>query len=466
MKLKPLVLAVAFLAPVAAVANIQQQIHAMYDGLINTTAPGAYKTATRGVVTGGAVTLRNRISTANLVSITPPSAKGGCGGINLYTGSFSFINGEEFVALMRNVASNAVGVVSGFAFELAMEAMDSATNGVLRNLTNKIQSLNQMFSNSCQLAQGVVNGAQEAFSEKRDLKSALRVMAENVAPDFFSSKSPKEESSAKRLAAAGKAKACADTGNILWCAMREINLDNQALYGSEENSEFVLSMVGSLNVVLTGDDAGGDTFMAQPIPRLIDKDALRIFVEGNDDSTTKVYDCNSGDLDQCQEPSTRTLGTFKGLAAKIVDDLQENQVFERFAAGNASQSDGDRLQWLARSRIGVHLMRIVQKNGAQAGYDYLGTYSKLLAADATASFIIQLLDVTEQGLSSITMADSVKVLENLRDSRNRVMAEYRDLLLSYGGYKDADRQALDLLETAPNSDPSKLPQGTTSSNAG
>lgn len=463
---KPLVLVVAVLAPIGAIANIQQQIHAMYDGLINTTAPGAYQTATRGVVTGGAVTLRNRISTANLVSITPPSAKGGCGGINLYTGSFSYINGEEFIALMRNVASNATGVVSGFAFELAMEAMDSATNGVLRNLTNTIKSFNQMFSNSCQLAQGVVSGAQEAFSEKRDLKSALRVMAENVAPDYFASKSPKEESSAKRLAASGKAKACADTGNILWCAMRVIDLDNQALYGSEDNSEFVLSMVGSLNVVLTEDDKGGETFMPQPIPRLINKDALRIFVEGNDDTATRVYDCASDDLDQCLEPNTRLLGTFKGLAARIVDDLQQNQVFERFAKGNASPADGERLQWLARSRIGVNLMTIVQKNGAQAGYDYLGNYSKLLAADATASFILEMLDVTEKGLSSMTMADSVKVLENLRDSHNRVMAEYRDLLLSYGGYKDADRQALDLLETAPNSDPSKLPQGTTSSHAG
>ncbi|SFL48139.1 conjugal transfer protein TraH, partial [Azotobacter beijerinckii] len=203
-----------------------------------------------------------------------------------------------------------------------------------------------------------------------------------------------------------------------------------------------------------------------PIPRLIDKDALRLFVEGNDDTTTRVYDCASDDLDQCLEPGTRTLGTFKGLAAKIVDDLQQNQVLERFARNNATPSDGTRLDWLTRSHVGGHLLRIVQKNGAQAGYDYLGNYSRLLAADAITSFVIQLLDVTEQGLSSMTMADSVNALENLRDTRHRVMGEYRDLLLSYGGYKDADRQALDLLETAPNSDPGKLPQGTTASHAG
>ena len=164
MKIKPIALAVAlFVLPLAAQANIQQQVNEMFSGMINVTNPGAYRTATRGVVTGGSVVLRNRISTANLISITPPSAKGGCGGINLYSGSFSFINGEEFVALMRNVASNAAGIVSGFAFELALDAMDAQTGGVIRNLANKIQSLNQMFSNSCQLASGLVTNAKKAY---------------------------------------------------------------------------------------------------------------------------------------------------------------------------------------------------------------------------------------------------------------------------------------------------------------
>lgn len=80
MKIKPIALAVAlFVVSFGAYANIQQQVNEMFSGMINVTSPGAYKTATRGVVTGGSVVLRNRISTANLISITPPSAKGGCG---------------------------------------------------------------------------------------------------------------------------------------------------------------------------------------------------------------------------------------------------------------------------------------------------------------------------------------------------------------------------------------------------
>ncbi|MDN4704685.1 conjugal transfer protein TraH [Vibrio parahaemolyticus] len=43
----------------------------------------------------------------NLVSFTPPSWKAGCGGVDMFGGSFSFINAEQLVTMMRAVAANA-----------------------------------------------------------------------------------------------------------------------------------------------------------------------------------------------------------------------------------------------------------------------------------------------------------------------------------------------------------------------
>ncbi len=51
--------------------------------------------------------------------LVPPSFSAGCGGIDLFGGSFSFINMNQFVDLMRAVASNA----AGYAFQLAINAM-------------------------------------------------------------------------------------------------------------------------------------------------------------------------------------------------------------------------------------------------------------------------------------------------------------------------------------------------------
>lgn len=466
MKIKPIALAVAlFVSPFAAQANIQQQVNEMFSGMINVTNPGAYRTATRGVVTGGSVVLRNRISTANLISITPPSAKGGCGGINLYSGSFSFINGEEFVALMRNVASNAAGIVSGFAFELALDAMDAQTGGVIRNLANKIQSLNQMFSNSCQLASGLVTNAKKAYEESTDFKSAMTAFGSNVSSDFFTAKSTKEDSPASRITSAGKAVQCENTGNVLWCAMKKSGLQSQILFGSDENAEFVMSMVGSYNVVLTNDDKGGKNFAAQPMPKLITGEGLKILVEGSTNLDVKVYQCGQNDPD-CADPNVRTLTSFKGLETRILEDLKNNGILERFANGTATTADGNRFAYLASSRVGVNLMKITQKAGAQSGYDYLDQFAKKIAADASMSLIYQLLGHTEKGLTSLNMADAGKVIEDLRATKGELMDEYRSYIEEAMKGKDADGQAEKMLQMAPVFDSGTLPQGTINDNAG
>jgi conjugative transfer pilus assembly protein TraH len=463
--LTAIALAVALSTPMSAMATLQQQVNEMYGAMINVTTPGVYETASRGAVSGGGLTLRNRISTANLIAITPPSAKGGCGGINLYSGSFSFINGEEFVAMMRNVASNAVGVVSGFAFEMAIEAMDSATNGVLRNLTNKIQSLNQMFSNSCQLAQGIVQGTADAFKEKRDLKSAMTGIMENVAPDYFSSKSTKEDSPGSRIVSAGKAKSCSDTGNVIWCAMRKTGLSSQIMFGSDENAEFIMSMVGSYNVVLKNDNKGGKTIEAEPIPQL-DGASLELFVEGTNGKPIQLYKCDSSDLDQCLEPDIATISSFKGLETKIIEDLQNNGVLERLYNDQVTLSDRSRMTWLGESQVGINLFKITRKAGPEAGYNYLSMFSKQLAADASYQMIKRLLDVTERGLSSMEMADAVKVRENLQTIRAELAIEKTDYINKYGSYKDVNRLFNEIMENSPNLDQGKLVEGTRNENAG
>ena len=71
-------------ASVSVNADIQRQVNSMFNSMINVTSPGAYQTASLGVVTGGSITLRNRITTISPIKITPPSAQAGCGGINRY----------------------------------------------------------------------------------------------------------------------------------------------------------------------------------------------------------------------------------------------------------------------------------------------------------------------------------------------------------------------------------------------
>jgi len=105
------------------------------------------------------VVARNRIMNESLWHLVPPSVKAGCGGIDLFGGSFSFISMEQFQNLLRAIASNA----AGYAFEIALQTMCKDCMEVMETLQKKLLALNQGFANSCQLAKGIVNDVADAF---------------------------------------------------------------------------------------------------------------------------------------------------------------------------------------------------------------------------------------------------------------------------------------------------------------
>lgn len=465
MKIKPLLLAMALGAalPLTAQANLNQQVNEMFNGMINATAPGAYKTATRGVVTGGGVVLRNRITTANIISITPPSAKGGCGGINLYTGSFSFINAEEFVGLLRNIASNAVGIISGFAFQLALEAMDPKVAGVISTLANKIQQLNQMFSNSCQLASGLVTNAYKAYKESSDLSSAASAFVENVTDDYFGAKNSTATSPASKLIDSGKIILCKHSGNLVWCGIKKIGLASQFLFGSDQTGELALSIVGSWNVSGKTDDKGGKDLAPKPIPRLITEGGIRLMVEGTADKATKIYKCDDND---CLEPSAIDLTNFKGLSKVIVDDMRNATLLEKLYNNTATEADMIKFNYLARSNVGVNLIKVTQKAGPEVGYQYLSMFSKRLGADAAFIYLNSILDLLEQGMALTEMTDATKAIDQIRVVREDLRSEYLIYLSEQMKEKDADAQAISMMEMAESQDGGVLPQGVSNKNAG
>src|SRR5262245_1762640 len=75
----------------------------------NVTGPGAYRGQTMGLLTGGSMFVRAPQRTYQLASVAGPNLKAGCGGIDLFAGSFSFINEAQFVALLKNIGQNALG---------------------------------------------------------------------------------------------------------------------------------------------------------------------------------------------------------------------------------------------------------------------------------------------------------------------------------------------------------------------
>ncbi|WP_184090852.1 conjugal transfer protein TraH [Sphingomonas xinjiangensis] len=121
-------------------------------GAANVTGPSAYQGQSAGYYTGGNVWTRFPQKSVSPFNLQLPSARAGCGGIDLFTGSFSFINAAEMVAMLKATANNALG----FAFKLAIDSVSPQISKVMGEFQQAAQQMNQMNISSCEAAQGLV----------------------------------------------------------------------------------------------------------------------------------------------------------------------------------------------------------------------------------------------------------------------------------------------------------------------
>ena len=120
-----------------ASANVSQSMQDWFNDIGaygNVTGANAYRGQTMNFYTGGSLYMRTPVRNYPLASITPPSFRAGCGGIDLYAGSFSFINKDQFVALLRNIGNNAIGA----AFNMALCSMSPDLCDLLKYLQDQV----------------------------------------------------------------------------------------------------------------------------------------------------------------------------------------------------------------------------------------------------------------------------------------------------------------------------------------
>jgi conjugative transfer pilus assembly protein TraH len=121
---------------------------------VNYTDAGAYHSQSRGFIVGGSLSARVPRDTLQPLSWKEPSIKAGCGGIDIFGGSFSFINADQFVQFLQKIGQNALG----YAFSLGLEAVCPTCNSVIKNLRDQMNKLNKLNMDSCTSAKALVNG--------------------------------------------------------------------------------------------------------------------------------------------------------------------------------------------------------------------------------------------------------------------------------------------------------------------
>ena len=215
-------------------AEMKSQMNQLFFNMSNVTDASAYQTQRRGVLAGGRVTGRTALMDESLFSLSPPSWKAGCGGIDLFNGSFSFINAEQLITLCRTIMANA----AGYAFQLALDNAFPSGMKIMDGIQKKIQTMNQYLGNSCQLAQGLVNDTANLlpFDIQHKTDVSLKAMGEKAYANFFDAREqpdgerPLEE--IQKLADSGgkdskaQQSLAALKGNLLWQALGKSTMNN------------------------------------------------------------------------------------------------------------------------------------------------------------------------------------------------------------------------------------------------
>lgn len=124
-------------------------------------APSYMEGQARGYLSGGSYSARWPVSQNNhLLSVAPPKLSAGCGGIDFFGGSLSFLKTDMLVQKLQNVMSNAAGV----AFQMALDTLSPKIAAIVTNMEDLSNKLNSMSMDDCAAAKGVVTGVR-SFAE-------------------------------------------------------------------------------------------------------------------------------------------------------------------------------------------------------------------------------------------------------------------------------------------------------------
>lgn len=159
-------------------AGIMADLNSMF--MSNSTAPGTFTSRDRVGIYAGGYSMRTPIHNINVVAFDPPRLNAGCGGVDLYGGSFSFINGQELIAIFRSVASNAAGL----AFKAAIKVISPSLDSLMTEFQTMLQNMNNLAKNSCSLAHLLVDKQAAAISDAIDGDGAVGASAKGMFSDL------------------------------------------------------------------------------------------------------------------------------------------------------------------------------------------------------------------------------------------------------------------------------------------
>jgi len=261
----------------------------------NVTASHAYQSQEGGYYSGGSLFLRSPSRNLQLAHVQLPSLNAGCGGIDMVTGGFSFIKGQNLIDFSKNIMTDA----GPYAFQLAMETYAPQINEVSSKLQYWAQQINQNNLTSCEAAQNIVGSMWGKHTEaQRQICEDLSVQ-NNAFSDWAAARQgcghggQGDSTLVNQQQTDEGKKIITRNVNIVWQALME----NDFLQKDVSLAQFFMSLSGTIIF-----DANGNP---KPYPSLIkNKDIFKALMDGG---SAVVYACDNTAKDKCLALSTTSI---------------------------------------------------------------------------------------------------------------------------------------------------------------
>ncbi|PMK78577.1 hypothetical protein BCT94_05690 [Vibrio breoganii] len=414
-------------ASASMASSINDKMDDAFNALMNTTDPANYDTARRGVLSGGQIYIKVPTKRANLVSATAPSIQAGCGGIDVYGGSFSYINKDQFIQTFQAVGANALG----YGVKLAIQSACPSCEQIMTSLEKTAQAINKMNIDSCNMAEGLVNATADFATGKQADASAKAIGVNTGVMDDINAAwswvGTEGTSVTNKIKTTNPDEYKTQiTGNVAWRAFK--NGDIESVYSADDDFlELMMTITGS--VVISDSSSNAD---ALPNTTVYTGHGVKLadLVNGGD---YIIYDCDTTDTDGClnapMQPSKTITDT--GLHNRVYDALRD---MDTALTQNQEWTDEAKKTLGVTTIIGNKCMqKIYQASLANSSssirLQLLNMCASRMALDTAVTQVLNYIDAAESAVKnaeSDTSLQSAKTLaiETFRESRRAYKEEY------------------------------------------
>lgn len=390
-------------------ADLSNDMNKFFNNLGGSTnSNSAYVNQSAGYYTGGSFNARVPVVQQRPFNAQPPKITAGCGGIDMFTGSFSHINLDPFVAQMKAIGSNAVG----YAFQIGLETLSPVIASTISKLQEIIDQINSININSCESAKLLVDGISGRNITAKESMCAQMALISGSASDADAAKS-RCKSPASQVAENNKLndeQKFTDI-NFTWQALKK---DGYITSLGEETAEAFMSMVGT---VINKNNADPD-FIA---PIVFDENYTKALINGGN---IKIKKCD--EINKCLNLTDKEITISEDVAykTKIKSLLQSMQDKIR-----DSENSNNTLTDSEKALIGqtsIPILRIMINNAIEQGSVNNDLLAEIVSRRILNQFFDNISSTIRQQLTSLQFKNNNKETINILSKNIDLINEYLD----------------------------------------